>query len=133
MNAVGYVDRKMTYRNDLEAALTRNHYLERENRELRQALDARAAPSLPPRESGVAFARPATYWALVRGAARYAQIMSNSVIDARPRIRPPKLPSSDILLLDLLRWPAIALALPFIWVGRLIWFLLVLLYWLVVV
>jgi len=123
----------MAYRDDLQAALARNHDLEGQVRELRRALDKPSAPAAPvaprPRKPGrtarpraprrgIVFVRPARYFPLAPMAVRWVGIVREWLARWVPRPRLPRLGTSDIVLLDLLRWPVLALWVPVSLLGQ---------------
>ncbi len=124
------------YRDDLEAALARNSVLERELRELRQAVappppfrtipvppPPRREPARPPCNDGarVGYVRPARYFPAFAAFAVWARAACSSLRDHLGIETPGWWTTrSDVLLLDLLRWPLILLSIPIVMVLQLL-------------
>lgn len=129
------------YRDDLEAALARNHDLQRRVNELETATrttqrvgsepTAMPRPLTPPaRVTKISYVAPATYVPHARLFMRYASSAWRGLRATVPTLNVPKPAPSSILVLELLRrlvvgpWIALCLVLQGLWclVGAL-WFL----------
>ncbi len=132
------------YRDDLDAALARNHALAQRVRELEGAVEDRR-PTAPverrvqmpvpvnrerlAREasspsSRIVYAPPATYVPCARLFRRYVELSWRSLVDKVPSTDTVAPPASNIIVLEMLRSLFLVAWIPFVFVVKIVWFVL---------
>ena len=128
------------YRDDLDAALARNHALAQRVRELEGAVEDRRPTAAVERRahvlvpvnrkreasssSRIVYAPPATYVPCARLFRRYVQLSWRALVDKVPSTKTVAPPASNIIVLEMLRSLFLVAWIPFVFVLKIVWFVI---------